>query len=944
VRRARRAVLAAVTSAGVLLSGGVQAAAESAAPYDALTVEAAGRTLAYAPGADGGIDVRREADAAFGLRGWTNDPSGRVENFSDVVMRPPSSEPRLEAGSTYQVGAAAGESTAMLRLQFAGSGCHVQSGSLTVHEVSYGADPVPESLAAAYQVECFHNGRNRQLSTAGDIRWRSSTPYRAATATDVDAGVVVLDQRVARTVAYRNAGVLPVTVHDVTLSGPGAPDWSVGTNTCLTAVAPGGSCEVEVVVTPSAPGNRSAALEFHDDTRPGVQTAELAVTVESVSAPVNFQAQSYVGRTRLSWTPGPGRLPSRYILYRGSTRERMTVYKELPAGTTSVVDEDATVSFSRFFYHIQAHPDGYTWPLAGATLGPVVPPGADLILAAADATDARSVLRVASLEAHTTIVDDGNGAVTSPPSVDSTGRQTVYTRGTGAAAHVWIKDGGSPPECESCSSGARGLDPVWSPSGEELALVSPSGTLLRHGTRQYVVPSRVPVTRAAHPSWLPDGSGVVVADTAPGGLLRRVLASGAAATIPGTSDARRPAVSPRGDRIAFLTRSGAHQQLRVVPLAGAAKATTLLAGDLRHVSWAPDGSAIVLTRGATGGSEVVTIDPVTAATTSLFRSEQRIDSAVMRMRDKLPPVVTVATPPLTTGTPTIGFTITDDTRPVGALEVTCSLDGATPTPCGPTSWSGRVTTGTHTLTVTADDLHFFHWSWGPTSRSVTWTADASPPTARLLAPAATVVLAPSAKLAWSGADAGSGVASYDVRYRTASDRSTQWSSYVQPAAWQRTTSTSGALRLSAGVEYCISARSRDRAGNTSAWTPERCLARALDDRALKPSTGSWKRSTPSTAYAATRTDTRTNAAALVRTSTHARKVTLVATTCSTCGKVEVWMGARRLGAVSTYSRQTRHQVLLALPTQTAVRSGDLRLKSVQAGRRVYIDGVVLQRR
>src|SRR4029078_12117900 len=94
----------------------------------------------------------------------------------------------------------------------------------------------------------------------------------------------------------------------------------------------------------------------------------------------------------------------------------------------------------------------------------------------------------------------------------------------------------------------------------------------------------------------------------------------------------------------------------------------------------------------------------------------------------------------------------------------------------------------------------------------------------------------------------------------------------------------------ARYEYCFAARARDKVGNTSAWSTERCTARPLDDRSLSTTTSGWTRAASSTAYAGTLTRTTTVGAKLPRSAGAFRRVAVVATTCSTCGSVEVYVG------------------------------------------------------
>jgi hypothetical protein len=78
-----------------------------------------------------------------------------------------------------------------------------------------------------------------------------------------------------------------------------------------------------------------------------------------------------------------------------------------------------------------------------------------------------------------------------------------------------------------------------------------------------------------------------------------------------------------------------------------------------------------------------------------------------------------------------------------------------------------------------------------------------------------------------------------------------FAAHVVPSGWAATTARSRALTLARGHEYCFSVRARDRAGNLSAWSAERCTAVPLDDRDLARTTGGWTSSTASTAFAGT---------------------------------------------------------------------------------------------
>ncbi|MDQ1724363.1 MAG: hypothetical protein QOG52_1391 [Frankiaceae bacterium] len=105
-------------------------------------------------------------------------------------------------------------------------------------------------------------------------------------------------------------------------------------------------------------------------------------------------------------------------------------------------------------------------------------------------------------------------------------------------------------------------------------------------------------------------------------------------------------------------------------------------------------------------------------------------------------------------------------------------------------------------------------------------ADRAAPSVALLTPHSAVSLSTTIHATWRGADAGgSGLATYDVRFRRAAAHHA-YSAWSYPAGWQRLNARAATLtRTPKGYTYCFSVRSRDAAGNVSAWTAAGCVAR-----------------------------------------------------------------------------------------------------------------------
>jgi calcineurin-like phosphoesterase family protein len=188
---------------------------------------------------------------------------------------------------------------------------------------------------------------------------------------------------------------------------------------------------------------------------------------------------------------------------------------------------------------------------------------------------------------------------------------------------------------------------------------------------------------------------------------------------------------------------------------------------------------------------------------------------------------------------------------------------------------------------------------------------------------------------WSAKDGESGVANYDVRYRR-----TDWrgSSYPIRSLLLATTSTEVSFRGVAGSTYCFSTRARDRAGNVSPWSPRRCTALPLDDRALT-ARGAWRRAGVSASYLDTVSTSRANGAALVRFGVRARRLSLVATRCPGCGTVSVYWNGSLLRTVQLSASERRTRQVVRLAVFERVNRGSVLIRVTSVGKRVAIDGL-----
>lgn len=135
-------------------------------------------------------------------------------------------------------------------------------------------------------------------------------------------------------------------------------------------------------------------------------------------------------------------------------------------------------------------------------------------------------------------------------------------------------------------------------------------------------------------------------------------------------------------------------------------------------------------------------------------------------------------------------------------------------------------------------------------------------------------------------------------------------------------------------------RTRDHAGNVSAWTVDHCTARVVDDRSLAAKTARWTRVTYSAFLSGTDTRGVATGAQLASGSWARGRVRVVVAQCATCGAFRVYAGSTYLGSLSTYAATTRYRVVLSLTAP----SGGAPLRSVTtSSKQVNIDAIALQR-
>jgi hypothetical protein len=218
--------------------------------------------------------------------------------------------------------------------------------------------------------------------------------------------------------------------------------------------------------------------------------------------------------------------------------------------------------------------------------------------------------------------------------------------------------------------------------------------------------------------------------------------------------------------------------------------------------------------------------------------------------------------------------------------------------------------------------------------------DRTPPSVELTAPDSRVSLDRTLRPTWRGSDTGSGIASYDVRWRRAR-YSGRFGGWVYRSSWQRTTATSKTLSAATGYDYCFSVRARDKARNVSAWTTPRCTAVPIDDRDLTASRG-WTRTRGSGYFAGTARTTKLYGATLTSGTARIQRIGLLATRCPECGTVGVYLNGALIDEVSLNSATTEPSALILLPS-SSLRTGKVTIKTLSNDKMVSIDAIALSK-
>jgi chitodextrinase len=246
--------------------------------------------------------------ASLTLEAWVN-PSATSPDWADIIYKA-NDNYYLEAGTSRSGAPAAGATAGGVNTNAFGSAAlptntwtHIAEtydGSLLrlyVNGVQVASQPLTGSLATSTNpLEIggdslygqFFQGTIDEVRvynvalTPTQIQSDMATPLNAAPP-QVSLSVSNLDfgsqdtgtTSGVQTVTLTNAGGASLLVTDVSVSGPNASDFGVNT-TCVSTIAPGANCPVNVTFTPSVAGTRSATIVISDNAPGAPHTVSLA--------------------------------------------------------------------------------------------------------------------------------------------------------------------------------------------------------------------------------------------------------------------------------------------------------------------------------------------------------------------------------------------------------------------------------------------------------------------------------------------------------------------------------------------------------------------------------------------------------------------------------------------------------------------------------------------
>jgi len=224
-----------------------------------------------------------------------------------------------------------------------------------------------------------------------------------------------------------------------------------------------------------------------------------------------------------------------------------------------------------------------------------------------------------------------------------------------------------------------------------------------------------------------------------------------------------------------------------------------------------------------------------------------------------------------------------------------------------------------------------------------WSHLASNPAVmRLTAPALDVTTKASVGLAWDRPVASSAVTSYTIRVRTATP-TTAFTPWVVPAKWQTYKLTRLTTAIAPGTTACFSIRATNRARQVGPWSPTRCTARVVDDRAATKLSPGWRLMPSGAMYLRTGMAATKHGASWAMAAVTTDRVGVLATTCPTCGSLNVYLGKKKIGTIGLTSPALAYQQLFVLPRFAKTTDRLVLVVGSADGKVVQLDGVAISK-
>lgn len=153
-----------------------------------------------------------------------------------------------------------------------------------------------------------------------------------------------------------------------------------------------------------------------------------------------------------------------------------------------------------------------------------------------------------------------------------------------------------------------------------------------------------------------------------------------------------------------------------------------------------------------------------------------------------------------------------------------------------------------------------------------------------------------------------------------------------------------AFRAQPDSTYCFEARGRERTDVVGAWSGERCMSVARDDRRLERR-GGWTKRRGRRHFEGTFLQTRNKGATVRLRNRTVRSIALLVSTVPQGGTVRVDFAGRRLGTFRLSSKAVRTRQVIPVHSFGRNRTGTIKVTVVsKRGKRVRIDGIYASRK